>query len=816
MIQFLGARTAYAIGFAQSLLLSCTAFGANPTVIAHQGTADSAPSRHLVKAALWFEKNQGQAPSAIKYLARTPSYTLLLESSKAVIVLRRKDAASNAAVTERVTLSFVGAQPSEPAEDSDPLPGKVNYLIGSDPQQWHRDVPTFRSIRYKDLYKNTDLVFYGTNSDLEFDLAANPGANPESIAFAFNSSAGKIVPKITATGDAVISTIAGELHFHRPSVYQQGRTLSRRDESLTKAAVTGKYVVNSNGVVRFLLGSYDRESALIIDPVLSYSTYLGGSGDEGIFGIRKNAKAEIFLAGETSSLDFPLENPIQPTQRGSYDAFVSKFDSSGTRLNYSTFLGGSAYDHAIGLALDQENNAYIAGLTQSVNFPLVHPLQPALKGVFNVFVAKLDPSGSRLLFSTYLGGSKNDFVADLALDTERNLYLTGDTTSPDFPVTTNALQRTCDGPHAFGPVECTGDAFVTKLNASGTKILYSTFLGGNATDGAYGIAVDDGGSAYVTGQTGSADFPVANAYQATYGGLFDAFVSKLSPDGSTLVFSTYLGGSSSDAGTAVTLDLAGDVYVTGTTQSLDFPLVDAFQTSNKGGQSDGFFAKFPSDGSQLLKSSYFGGSGWDYPFRLSVDVFGSVSIVGFTGSTDFPTTEAVQQQFGGGGTDAFVLKLLPRSFRPLYSTYLGGTGGEYGYAILSDLFGDVWVGGSTSSLNYPVIHPYQPAYAGGSYDAFLTHLHLSLPDFVRLLEDLLGGLYDESDGASPSADHAVFGMQQGFLKGDQVSALSFLDRIESRITQASEQGKISAAREGELREAVRLVKVRIESELVDR
>ncbi len=334
-------------------------------------------------------------------------------------------------------------------------------------------------------------------------------------------------------------------------------------------------------------------------------------------------------------------------------------------------------------------------MTYSSDFPTRNAFQDSLKGLSNVFVSRLDASGSQLVFSTYLGGSRYDSPGNIVLDREANIYVAGATQSIDFPVTAKAYQAVCDK-GAF-PGNCSGDAFITKMDARGSKLIYSTYLGGRGYDEASDIAVDYAGAAYIGGQTNSADFPAVNAYQAALAGQANGFVTKLSPDGSSLVYSTYLGGSGIDAVNGIALDFFESTYVTGSTSSPNFPTVHPFQTKNNGGYSDAFVAKLSSGGSELIYSTYAGGSGWDLPFRIGVDVFGSASIIGFTTSTDFPVRNAIQPKFAGGFSDAFIVKVNAAGTKPVYSTYLGGSGDEYGYALHSDLLGSVWVGGSTSS-----------------------------------------------------------------------------------------------------------------------
>ena len=408
---------------------------------------------------------------------------------------------------------------------------------------------------------------------------------------------------MAANGDLVIAAARGELRFRAPSMYQ-----------LSGKQISGGYTVRKDGTVGFTIGDYDHTNTLVIDPVVAYSSYLGGSDDEGIFGIQRDAAGCIYLSGETSSLNFPTKTPFQGQMAGEYDAFVSKFDQTGTHLIYSTYLGGSGYDHAVGLAIDQNGETYLAGLTTSTDFPVKNALQKVLKGQQNAFVTHLTRTGSELVFSTYLGGSGYDEANNVAIDRNHDIYIGGQTGSVDFPVTAGAYQMVCDGPGGL-PGSCDYDGFAAKIASNGSKLIYSTFLGGKSFDGVNGIAVDSKGAAYLTGQTGSPDYPVVKAYQSALKGQANAFVTKLDPTGSKLEFSSYLGGSSIDGSSAIALGGDGEIYLAGQTSSMDFPLVKAFQTINHEGFFDSFVSRLSNDGSKLLNSSFLAGTAWTIRFE---------------------------------------------------------------------------------------------------------------------------------------------------------------------------------------------------------
>ena len=417
----------------------------------------------------------------------------------------------------------------------------------------------------------------------------------------------------------------------------------------------GHYVLKGNNLVTFEVASYDRSKLLIIDPVLVYSTYLGGSGPDAGIGIAVDASGKAYVTGETSSLDFPTMNASQPASAGGGDAFVSKLNAAGSALVYSTYLGGSGSDAGTGIAVDGLGNAYVTGQTRSTTFPTTSgAFQTSFGGGFsNAFVSKLNAGGSALAYSTYLGGSRFDLGSGIAVDASGNAYVTGQAGSTNFPITSGAFQTSLRG---------SGDAFVSKLSAAGSALVYSTFLGGSGFDLGLGVAVDASGNAYVTGETLSSDFPTTSgALQTSFGGGYsDAFVSKLNAAGSALVYSSYLGGRGGDQGSGIVVDASGDAYVTGLTDSADFPTVDPLQP-RYGGGGNVFVTKLNAAGSALVYSTYLGGRGGDLGSGIAVDASGNTYLTGSTGSPDFPTVNPFQPAKAGAvfAFDAFVAKISP-------------------------------------------------------------------------------------------------------------------------------------------------------------
>ena len=583
----------------------------------------------------------------------------------------------------------------------DELPGRNNYFIGNDPKKWRTNVPSDARVKYEGVYPGVDLVYYGNQRDLEYDFVVAPGADPNQIKLSFAGADGMRVD--AASGDLVLKVGDDEVRFHKPAVYQPALAAvssppspfvgAARLEARHSSLVTrhSSFVLASNNEVAFRVARYDPKRTLVIDPVLSYSTYLGGSSaDQGV-GIAVDSSGNAYVSGFTQSTDFPTANSLQANPGGTEDAFVTKLNPSGSALVYSTYLGGSGQDIGFGIAVDSSGSAYLTGYTSSTNFPTMKPLQASLDGTQDAFVAKLNPAGSALVYSTYLGGSDIDVGNWIAVDSSGNAYLTGYTRSTNFP-TVNPLQATLDG---------TQDAFVAKLNLAGSALVYSTYLGGSGVDLGFLIAVDSSRNAYVSGYTSSTDFPTVNPLQESYGGgTYDGFVAKLNPAGSVLVYSTYLGGRGVDVCIGIAVDSSGNAYLTGYTSSTNFPTLKPLQATLDGTQ-DAFVAKLNPAGSALVYSTYLGGSGVEIGEGIAVDSFGSAYVTGYTSSTDFPTVNPLQASYGGGFFDAYLAKLNPAGSALVYSTYGGGGGSDYGRGIAVDSSGNVYVTGGTLSNNFP-------------------------------------------------------------------------------------------------------------------
>ncbi|MDA2936812.1 SBBP repeat-containing protein [Acidobacteria bacterium AH-259-A15] len=528
------------------------------------------------KLPLSFEANHGQAHDQVKFLSRGRGYTLFLTSDEAVLALRgpalaRSDPGKRAwpetgkledalrrskvlphpkdgAVTTTAELEdngatshavlrmkLVGGNPRAKVSGLKELPGKSYYFIGNDPKQWRTNILTYAKVKYEDVYPGIDLIYYGTNqSKLEYDFIVTPGANPKAIRLTFD---GADLLELDARGDLILhitghepapkeparrssgaQATGHELRLHKPRIYQ--------DLDDTRQEIAGHYVLLANNEVAFEVAAYDASKPLIIDPVLVFSTYLGGIGFDEDLGLALDPAGSVYVTGRTLSIDFPTASPFAGSLAGLADAFVTKLNAMGTALVYSTYLGGSGFEDSEDIAVDASGRAYVTGFTSSVDFPTVNPIQAAKGGgVWDAYVAKLNPAGSALIYSTYLGGSGTDLGEGIAVDAARHAHLIGFTTSIDFPMS-NPVQNGFGGGFS--------DAFVTKISAAGDSLTFSTYLGGSGREGFAGfrsghVAVDVRGNVYVTGDTNSTDFPVGSPFQPANAGGFDIFVAKLAP-----------------------------------------------------------------------------------------------------------------------------------------------------------------------------------------------------------------------------------------------------------------------------------------------
>jgi hypothetical protein len=710
---------------------------------------------------LRFEANQGQGDATASFLAHGPESEFLISATGAQFVLRKTSGQTVAA-----RMQIVGANPSASISGHTELPGKINYLLGNNPAQWHTGVPTFAQVRVENVYPGVNVVYYGNGRQLEYDFDLAAGVTPQTIALRFDD-AEKI--SVNPQGELVVSLNGGDIIQHPPVVYQNA--------GATRREINGGYKILDPHTATFALSSYDHNLPLVIDPILGYSTYFGGNKGDTAYAIAVDTNGCAYIAGGTLSTTFTniSTGAYQASFQGGTvagDAFVAKFDKTGSNLVYFTYLGGNNEDVASGIAVDKSGNAYVTGMTCSTNFPTDKPLygQITSKYVFSkngsfyepdAFVSELNTNGTELVYSTYLGGSDYNIANAIAVDSGHNAYIVGWTTSSDFPMT-NALQN---------KLQCTNslancNAFITEISTNGTKLLYSSYLGGNNYDDATSITLDTSNFIYVAGFTASTNFPKTNilypnalsgfkylngATNANVTAAYDAFVCKFAPNFTNWVYSTYLGGTNNDEATGIAADSNGNAYVVGWTVSTNFPgvytndpgscagfvknymtndLVNALATTNA------FLTEISSDGSNILHTAVFGGLQMDVGNGVALDGAGNIFVVGTASSTNFPVTTnnllGSLLATNSGSSDVFVTAFKADWSALLYSTYLGGYANDFGNAIAVDNAGNAYITGYTFSTNYPSFNAFQPALNGTSAgnntsDAFLTKILPATP-----------------------------------------------------------------------------------------
>jgi hypothetical protein len=716
---------------------------------------------------LSFESNAGQADGRVKFLSRGPGYTVFLTSDEAVLALSAGNKNKHSSSGESAALPMagfrdlsmprpevsgtgavlrmrlLGANKNAQVAGADQLPGTTNYFLGKDPQNWRTNVVNYRKVSYSEVYPGIDLVYYGNQRQLEYDFVVSAGSDPGAIKVSFAGARG--VRLDGKTGDLVLRTNKGEVRFHKPVAYQAEAGQDKLASSTEpKNFVESSFVLDAKNRVTFQLGSYDHSRALVIDPTLGYSTYLGGTGNDYATSVAVDSTGSAYVTGYTSSTNFPtVAGSFQTTCGGGtacstthINAFVSKLNSTGTALVYSSYLGGSTKDYGYGIAVDGSGNAFIAGTTYSVDFPATAgSYQPTCGAGLCAdgagFITEVNPTGSGLVYSTYLGGTNTNQTNAIALDSSGNAYVTGYTKSTNFPVTPGVFQPKC-----ASCKQTFVDSYVTKINSSGTALVYSTFLGGNNADVGYAITVDSSDNAYLTGYTYSTNFPTTpGAFQTTLGAVTGVFDTKINPTASEIVYSTYLNGSATGTsacaacGSSIAVDAEGSAYVAGLTWETNFPTTPgAFQVNYGGGFHDAFVTKFNSTGTGLIYSTYIGGSGDDGATSLVLDSSGTAYVKGNTFSTNFPTTPGAYSNTYTAGTDSetFVLMLNPAGSALDYSTYLGGVAGsEYGLATTmialdSQVPPGIYITGYTNSTTFPTTAGAFQTKHSGAYDGYVT------------------------------------------------------------------------------------------------
>ena len=627
---------------------------------------------------------------------------------------RRRGGNREVVKSRRLSAQFVGASNQVAGRGSRLLSAKLNRLGGSDPTRWRSGMPLYGAVTFPEVYSGVDVVYYGNGTELEYDFVVAAGKDPGIIRVRY-SGADRI--RLDSDGDLLFECGAGLLRHHRPIAYQMidGR----------RVEVSASYRLEGEREIVFNLGDYRKDLALVIDPVLSYSSYLGGTDADRAWAVATDGSGNAIVAGETQSATITgrqgqaFSGFVGGDALGG-DAFVAKINADGSGLAWFTYIGGSGADRAFSVALDSLGNVFLAGSTASPNFPVTNAFQTTIGGAAEKrsgiyqpdgFVVKLSASGSQLLYSTYLGGEDDDEVLGLSVDSQGAAHVTGQTASTAFPTRGSSMARS------------TGDeVFVSKLSEDGRALVYSVTIGGDAVDSGEGIAVDSLGRAVVTGLTSSTNFPAVNAIQSTNAGAFDAFVLRLNRAGDALEYSTYFGGSSSDYGVRVSVDSLSRPVVVGQTFSTDLLLTNATQTAFGGG-SDGFVARFGATGTGLEFATYIGGQGIDQAWDVALDARDNIFVSGMTSSADFPILDAFQTNLFGF-EDAFVASYASDSLKLNFSTYFGGNDNDEGLGLAVESGGTAYLVGRTFSISDVALstNSFQTNHAGGASDAFVARL----------------------------------------------------------------------------------------------
>lgn len=696
---------------------------------------------------LAFDANQGQTDPQVKYIARGRGYTLFLTANKTVLSMSSKSSSAStlqdamirrnmgfrkweqikrqrarAAKSQVAVLSMEmpGANPNPQIAAQHLLPGVTNYLIGNDPSKWRTNVPQYARVAYQGVYPGVDLAFHGEQRQLEFDFLVAPGADPTPIGLQFT---GAKEVALDDSGNLVLASAAGDVTMKKPVAYQENRGV--------REPVEVSFVMKDHGQVKLALGNYDRSRELVIDPTLNYATYLGGSAADEALGIAIDGTGNSYITGDTSSPNFP-GTPTTIGNAGGVEAFVTKLKPDGSAILYSTLFGGSGDDFGLAIAVDALGDAFVAGNTSSTD---LHVSGNAAQSVYgggatDAFLAELNPAGSALLYLTYLGGAGQDDGFAVALDSAANAYIGGDTVSANYPGATGSLN--------LGNNTTSFDGFVAKINTASTgSLAFFTYLGGSSDDLVSGLAIDAPLNIVTTGNTDSADYPTTNgAFQTTCGTDGDATVTKLNSSGSLTFtapdYSACLGGGDDDVGVGVTADSSGNAYVTGSTSSSDFPVVNPFQASNLTpvGDFTAFVTKVNPTGSALVFSSFLGGSNTDFGESIAIDKQSppNLYLTGTALSLDFPTADAFQTTLNGN-SDAFVTEVDGNGASLIYSSYLGGTGDEnfespnaLGGFVAVDPTGIAYVSGITSSAAGLAKNAQQANFGGNPTDGFVAQI----------------------------------------------------------------------------------------------
>jgi hypothetical protein len=738
--------TAFAICAAQQAKL--------PTGGARQSGAMTAAT-NFVNLPMTFEGNVGQLDPQVKFLSRGSGYVVFLTSGGMVfsahsqfvpkdVAQANAQSAQNQKQNEAIIqLNMVGANPNPTAIGEDQQPGKVNYFIGRDPKTWHTNVATYAKVHYKNVYPGIDLVYYGNPSQLEYDFEVAAGADPQQIQFDVK---GADSVSVDSNGDLVLQTKQGAFHIKSPVLYQTFNNM--------KLPISGGFSLKNATRVGFFLQGYDKTKPLVIDPVLVYSTYLGGSGDDQPSGIATDSAGNVYVAGYSNSINFPLAT-LGSLPSGAMHVFVAKLDPTGSNLLYADYIGGNSQDYGYALVLDSTNDVYVTGSTASSDFPVVNPYQGSYPGSFNAFLTEISADGSSLLYSTYLGGNGSDMPSSVSIDGSGDVFVAGNTSSSNFPVA-NAYQASVS-PNQGGMYGTYG--FLTKFSPDGSYLVYSTYLSGNSNvafncggtpcwpapySAISGIAVDTNGNAYAAGITNTYNFPTTQAAYLTsdstqLNGMV-GFVSKFSGTGA-LDYSTYFYESSGILTniSAITVDSSGSAYVTGvalsdgtfpiTSTSICDPSVYGWACSYA------FVTKFDAAASTLLYSTFLGPNNYASPRAIALDANNDAYVVASTSSSSFGIVNGIEPYTNG--SDLLLVEIDPLASTQLFATYLGGSADEFPAGVTLDSNGNLYIVGSSDSTDFPVTQGAFQNMPGGNTDAFLLKIGPNSAPAVAVSPSLL-------------------------------------------------------------------------------
>ncbi|MGB7713039.1 MAG: SBBP repeat-containing protein [Microcoleus sp.] len=674
---------------------------------------------------LSFIANTGQTDPAVKFQVKGAGHSIFFTPNEITFIAFQtpNEPGKEATNSSVVRSSLANSNPNPTIYGMEKLPGVANFLLGENSSQWQTNVPTFNGVVYQNVYPGIDRVFKGTEGQLKSEFLVAPFADPSQIKMNYT---GVSDIRLADDGALILETPLGELIDNAPIVYQEinGQRVN----------VPAAYNLLGNGQVNFSFGDFDRTQPLVIDPVLAYSTYLGGSGNDTANHMTVDSTGAAYIIGTTVNNFTTTPGAYKTRPAGGTDFLVTKINPEGTALVYSTYIGGSGNEYGFGIAVDNQGNAYLTGQVDP-GFPTTTGSFQATATTYNAAATKLNAAGNSLVYSTFLGGSGTALGTSIAVDNQGNAYVTGPT-GDNFPtIPVGDVEFPANQPVYGGGI----DAFIAKVNPTGSDLVYSTYFGGSNREEGQAIAVDNNGNAYVTGITYSTNLPVTiKAVQNTIGGgEYDAFVSKFDADG-VRSYATYLGGSGGEKGGDIAVDSSGNAYVVGTTNSSNFPTVKPIEELLAGvgndffSSSNAFVSKLSPSGNSLIYSTFLGGSGDDNGHRITVDSANNVYVTGDTTSTNFPTKNAIQS-VSGGGKDAFVTSINSSGSASIDSTYLGGSGDDAGNGIAVNSSGEVYVAGGTNSTNFPTANPLQAANGGGDNDAFITKIIPGGPQ-VKIIE----------------------------------------------------------------------------------